>query len=123
MPRYSLGMRVELYRDHGRAGASKGSDDDGSERPGGSGEYAKQAVTKEIDPPREDVFFYFGGSPKKLCPLYLWRHLFLPGRERLSNSTARKTPEPSLLKAGTIEHTHTPTPKYYWNVLLDSTIG
>jgi len=50
MPRYSLGMRVELYRDHGRAGASRGSDDNGSGRPGGSGEYAKLAATAEIDP-------------------------------------------------------------------------
>jgi hypothetical protein len=32
--------------------------------PGGGGEYAKLAATAEIDPPRDDVFFYFGGRSK-----------------------------------------------------------
>ena len=50
MPQYSLGMEVNLCHDPGRAGASRGSDDNGSGRPGGSGEYAKLAATAEIDP-------------------------------------------------------------------------
>ena len=64
MPRYSLGMEVDMYRDPGRAGPSSSSNDDGSDRPGGGGEYAKQATASEIPTYRDDVFFYFGGRRK-----------------------------------------------------------